>query len=97
MLKPVTMTVIILVVIWIWNDYLLPSLVLTSKANRTIPLSTAASSDSLQFSGIWQMAGLTLTIIPVITSISVHRNILLRVWLPRRKIINEWSAECPAH
>lgn len=66
MLKPVTMTVIILDVIWIWNDYLLPSLVLTSKANRTIPLSTASFFG--QFTIQWNMAmsGLTLTIIPVI-------------------------------
>ena len=41
MLKPVTMTVIILNVIWIWNDYLLPSLILYSRKNRMIPLSTA--------------------------------------------------------
>lgn len=66
MLKPTTMTVIILDVIWIWNDYLLPSLVLSSKANRTIPLST--SSFFGQFTIQWNMAmaGLTLTIIPVV-------------------------------
>lgn len=66
MLKPTTVTVIILDVIWIWNDYLLPSLVLSSKANRTIPLST--SSFFGQFTIQWNMAmaGLTLTIIPVI-------------------------------
>ncbi len=66
MLKPITMTVIILDVIWIWNDFLLPSLVLSSKANRTIPLST--SSFFGQFTIQWNlaMAGLTLTIIPVI-------------------------------
>lgn len=40
MLKPITVTVMILNVISIWNDYLLPSLVLTQKELRTIPLST---------------------------------------------------------
>ena len=66
MLKPTTMTVIILDVIWIWNDYLLPSLVLSSKANRTIPLSTFSFFG--QFTIQWNkaMAGLTLTIIPVV-------------------------------
>lgn len=66
MLKPTTVTVMILDVIWIWNDYLLPSLVLSSKANRTIPLSTASFFG--QFTIQWNMAmsGLTLTIIPVI-------------------------------
>lgn len=40
-LKPTTVTVIILDVIWIWNDYLLPSLTLTSNANKTIPVMTS--------------------------------------------------------
>lgn len=66
MLKPTTMTVIILDVIWIWNDYLLPSLTLTSKANRTIPLSTAKFFGQYTISWNMAMAGLMLTIVPVI-------------------------------
>jgi len=66
MLKPTTMTVIILDVIWIWNDYLLPSLVLTSKDNRTIPLSTASFFGQFTIQWNMAMAGLMLTIIPVI-------------------------------
>lgn len=66
MLKPTTVTVMILDVIWIWNDYLLPSLVLSSKANRTIPLSTASFSGQFTIQWNMAMAGLTLTIIPVI-------------------------------
>ncbi len=66
MLKPTTVTVIILDVIWIWNDYLLPSLVLSSKAKRTIPLSTASFFGQFTIQWNMAMAGLTLTIIPVI-------------------------------
>lgn len=66
MLKPTTMTVIILDVIWIWNDYLLPSLVLSSKANRTIPLSTFSFFGQFTIQWNMAMAGLMLTIIPVI-------------------------------
>ncbi|MDR3247238.1 MAG: carbohydrate ABC transporter permease [Treponema sp.] len=66
MLKPVTVTVMVLDVIWIWNDYLLPSLVLTSKANRTIPLSTASFFGEFTIQWNMAMAGLTLTIIPVV-------------------------------
>jgi raffinose/stachyose/melibiose transport system permease protein len=66
MLKPVTVTVMVLDVIWIWNDYLLPSLVLTSKANRTIPLSTASFFGEFSIQWNMAMAGLMLTIIPVI-------------------------------
>lgn len=66
MLQPTTMTVIILDVIWIWNDYLLPSLALSAKANRTIPLSTASFFGQFTIQWNLAMAGLMLTIIPVI-------------------------------
>lgn len=66
MLKPVTVTVIILDVIWIWNDYLLPSLVISSKNLRTIPLSTFSFFGQFTIQWNMAMAGLTLTIIPVI-------------------------------
>lgn len=66
MLMPTTVTVIILDVIWIWNDFLLPSLVLSSKANRTIPLSTASFFGQYTIQWNLAMAGLTLTIIPVV-------------------------------
>ncbi len=65
MLKPTTMTVIILDVIWIWNDYLLPSLTLKAKANRTIPISTAKFFGQYTISWNEAMAALVVTIVPV--------------------------------
>lgn len=65
-LKPTTVTVIILDVIWIWNDYLLPSLVLSSVNLRTIPLSTASFFGQFTIEWNMAMAGLMLTIIPVV-------------------------------
>ena len=65
MLKPTTMTVIILDVIWIWNDYLLPSLTLKAKINRTIPISTAKFFGQYTISWNEAMAALVVTIIPV--------------------------------
>ncbi|MCI2075738.1 MAG: carbohydrate ABC transporter permease [Sphaerochaeta sp.] len=66
MLTPTTMTVIILDIIWIWNDYLLPSLVLNNKALRTIPLSTSSFFGVFTIQWNQAMAGLTLAIIPVV-------------------------------
>ena len=66
MLKPTTMTVIILDIIWIWNDYLLPSLVLSNKAMRTIPLSTSSFFGVFTIQWNEAMAGLTMAIIPVV-------------------------------
>lgn len=64
-LKPTTMTVIILDVIWIWNDYLLPSLTLKSTENRTIPISTAKFFGQYTISWNEAMAALVVTIVPV--------------------------------
>ena len=66
LLKPITITVIILNTLWIWNDYLLPLLVLQSSELRTIPLAT--SSFFAQYTKQWDMglAALVLGIAPVI-------------------------------
>jgi raffinose/stachyose/melibiose transport system permease protein len=39
LLKTITVTVIILQTLWVWNDFLLPSLILYAKDLQTIPLS----------------------------------------------------------
>ncbi|QQO08477.1 carbohydrate ABC transporter permease [Breznakiella homolactica] len=66
MLKTTTVTAMILQVIHIWNDFLLPSLVLSSKDLRTIPLSTYSFFGEYTIQWNLAMAGLTLTILPVI-------------------------------
>lgn len=65
-LQPTTVAVIILDVIWIWNDFLLPSLLLSDKPLRTIPLSTFYFFGEFTIQWNLAMAGLVLTIIPVI-------------------------------
>lgn len=65
-LKPINVTVAILNIIWIWNDYLLPSLVLRSPSHRTIPLSTFYFFGQFTIQWNLAMAGLVLTIIPII-------------------------------
>lgn len=65
-LKPITVTIGILDVLWIWNDFLLPSLVLIHDKNRTIPLSTFYFSGTYTIDYGLAMAGLMLSILPVI-------------------------------
>ncbi|MCK6205685.1 carbohydrate ABC transporter permease [Bacillus infantis] len=66
LLKPITVTVVILNTLWIWNDFLLPLLVLQDAELRTIPLAT--SSFFAQYTKQWDMglAALVLGITPVI-------------------------------
>lgn len=66
LLKSTTLTLIILNVLWIWNDFLLPSLVLMSPRNRTLPLTTYYFHGTYTSDYGLLMAGLMLTIIPVI-------------------------------
>jgi raffinose/stachyose/melibiose transport system permease protein len=65
LLKPITVTVMILNVLWIWNDYLLPVLVIND-AMTTIPL--AVQKFFGQYLRKWDlaMAALTLSTIPVV-------------------------------
>lgn len=65
LLKPITATVIILNVLWIWNDYLLPVLVV-NKNFTTIPLSIQLFFG--QYTRKWDlaMAALTLSTIPIV-------------------------------
>lgn len=66
-LKPTTVTVAILNAMWIWNDYLLPYLILGSKY-KTIPVAVQLTMQGAYGSVDWGgfMAMLTLSIIPII-------------------------------
>lgn len=66
LLKPMTITVVLLNSLWIWNDFLLPSLVLHSPEIRTIPLQVYAFFG--QYTKQWDMAlaGLVLGVTPMV-------------------------------
>lgn len=66
LLKPMSVTVAILNIIWIWNDYLLPSLVINKDTTQTIPLKTFLFFGEYTKQWNLALAGLVLTIIPVI-------------------------------
>lgn len=66
LLKPTTITVAILNVVWIWNDFLLPSLVINKPGTQTIPLKTFFFFGEYTKQWHLALAGLVLTIIPVI-------------------------------
>jgi raffinose/stachyose/melibiose transport system permease protein len=66
LLKPVIATLAVLDVLWIWNDYLLPSLVLTLPWQQTLPLSTYAFSGQMSVNFGPLIAALILTIVPVL-------------------------------
>lgn len=66
LLKPITVTIVILNSLWIWNDFLLPLLVLQDQNLRTIPLATFFFFG--QYTKQWDLAlaALILGIIPLL-------------------------------
>jgi raffinose/stachyose/melibiose transport system permease protein len=66
LLKPMTVTVVLLNSLWIWNDFLLPLLILSSPDLRTIPLATYSFFG--QYTKQWDLAlaGLVLSVTPIV-------------------------------
>ena len=68
-LKPTTITISILNVMWIWNDYLLPYMILgTSKGETTVPVAIQLAMQGGYGAVNWGafMAMIVLTIIPIV-------------------------------
>lgn len=66
MLRPIIVTVSILDTIWIWNDYLLPSLFINTDEMHTIPIKIFYFFGEYTKQWTLAMAGLTIAIVPVI-------------------------------
>ncbi|MEJ8303537.1 carbohydrate ABC transporter permease [Saccharibacillus sacchari] len=69
LVKPITVTVIILNSLWIWNDYLLPFLVLGNAEYKTLTLELYyAKMLSGQFSNPWELIfpAVLVSIIPIV-------------------------------
>lgn len=66
LLKPITVTVGILNIMWIWNDFLLPQLVINRPEWQTIPLKMFYFFG--EFSKQWHLAlaGLVIAMVPII-------------------------------
>ena len=65
-LTPTTATIAILDVLWVWNDFLLPSLVLVNDDVRTIPLSTFYFFGKYTANYSVAIAALVLALLPVL-------------------------------
>lgn len=66
MLKPITATVAILNVLWIWNDYLLPSLVLTNEDVYTMPVKMKVFNGTYMNNWELLIPAILLTVIPIL-------------------------------
>jgi raffinose/stachyose/melibiose transport system permease protein len=65
LLKPINITVAILQIIWIWNDFLLPLLMLTNSKHYTLILSTVMFRGKYYVEWSKILAAVVITCIPV--------------------------------
>lgn len=65
-MKPITMTITTLDMLWIWNDFLLPSLILIAPNEKTLQLSTYAFNGTYTSDYGLSMSALMLSILPVL-------------------------------
>ncbi len=60
LMRPIIITVVMLDTIWVWNDYLLPSVILTGDAQKTLPPIQAAMCT--QYFQKWNLLFATFTV-----------------------------------
>ena len=65
-LKPTIISTAILQLMWVWNDYLLPTLVLDIKKYRTIPMAVQYFRGSFGHVQMGPMASIMIDIIPIV-------------------------------
>jgi len=66
LLKPTTITIAVLDMLWIWNDFLLPNLVLLRPSNMTLPLATYRFYQTYTVDYGLLMSGLIMTVAPLL-------------------------------
>ncbi|UOF92517.1 carbohydrate ABC transporter permease [Fodinisporobacter ferrooxydans] len=66
MLTPITVTIAILNVLWIWNDYLLPSLVLNDESVYTMPVKMKVFSGTYMNNWELLIPAILLTVLPIL-------------------------------
>lgn len=87
LIKPMTITIIILNGMWIWNDYLLPFLVLETSDFKTITLEIYyVKMTAGQYVSPWEtlFPNVLIAILPLIVIFLLFKSILLKVLLLER-------------
>ncbi|MBW5446500.1 ABC transporter permease subunit [Cohnella sp. CFH 77786] len=68
MLSPTSSTIAILNVLWIWNDYLLPSLILTNEKNFTMPIKMKVFNGTYMNNWELLIPAILMTVLPILVA-----------------------------
>ena len=65
LMKPITASIVVLYSLWIWNDYALASMMLTSAENKTLTITIYSFFSAFTNRWDYALAALSLSIIPI--------------------------------
>lgn len=65
LMKPITASIVVLYSLWIWNDYALANMMLTSQENKTLTITIYGFFSSFTNRWDYALAALSLSIIPI--------------------------------
>lgn len=77
-LAPTSMTIAILNVLWIWNDYLLPSLILSKPENFTMPVKMKVFNGTYMNNWELLIPSILLTILPILIAYIFGQRFIIR-------------------
>ncbi|GGG22435.1 carbohydrate ABC transporter permease [Paenibacillus abyssi] len=78
MLMPTSVTIAILNVLWIWNDYLLPSLVLTKEHYYTMPIKMKVFNGTYMNNWELLIPAILMTVLPVLIAYLFGQRYIIR-------------------
>jgi len=78
MLKPITVTIAILNVLWIWNDYLLPSLVLNTEDVYTMPVKMKVFNGTYMNNWELLIPAILITVIPILIMYMIGQKSIIK-------------------
>jgi raffinose/stachyose/melibiose transport system permease protein len=78
MLAPTSMTIAILNVLWIWNDYLLPSLVLNKAGDYTMPIQMKAFNGTYMNNWELLIPAILMTVLPILIGYTLGQRFIIK-------------------
>jgi raffinose/stachyose/melibiose transport system permease protein len=78
MLTPTSVTIAILNVLWIWNDYLLPSLVLYNENDLTMPIKMKVFNGTYMDNWELLIPAMLMTILPILVAYLIGQRFIIK-------------------
>lgn len=78
MLRPITVTIAILNVLWIWNDYLLPSLILNDESVYTMPVKMKVFSGTYMNNWELLIPAILMTVLPILIMYMIGQRSIIK-------------------